>query len=105
VEGTTTKLGDSLHVIPSLEVVRDDSSLLLTIENQGTTYAEIDKGLVVAQITNLPGDDADRGGESTAESTDSTSAPYPNRCRYLNTRQWAKVSRVEDGIGCLCSFK
>jgi hypothetical protein len=24
VEGTTTKLGDGLHVIPSLEVVRDD---------------------------------------------------------------------------------
>jgi len=73
VEGITIKLGDGLHVISSLEVVRDDGSLPLTIENQGTTYAEIEEGSIVAKITDLPEDDADRGGQSTAQSTDSTS--------------------------------
>ena len=32
VDGTTTMLGDGLHVVPSLKVVRDDGSLPLTIE-------------------------------------------------------------------------
>jgi len=33
VEGTT-QLGGELHVVPSLEVIREDGSLALTLENQ-----------------------------------------------------------------------
>ncbi len=61
-----TKLGDELHVIPSLEFVRDDGTLPLTIENQGTMYAEIEEGLSVAKITDLPEDNAAWGGGCTA---------------------------------------
>ena len=72
IEGVVT-LGDHMYVMPSLEIVREDGSIPLTIENQGTNYREIKKGLIVAKITDLPNqeegclDDADRtsdGGET-----------------------------------------
>ena len=52
VEGSV-QLGVELYVVPSLEIVRDDGSIPLTLENQGITYKEIKEGLVVAKITDL----------------------------------------------------
>jgi hypothetical protein len=52
VEGTT-QLGAELFIIPSLEVIRDDGSLPLTLENQGVSYREVAEGLIVAKITDL----------------------------------------------------
>jgi len=53
VEGTT-KLGGDLFVVPTLEVVREDGSIPLTLENQGTSFREVEEGLVLAKITEIP---------------------------------------------------
>ena len=53
VEGTV-KLSGELFVVPSLEVIREDGSLPLTLENQSTSFKEVKLGMVVAKITMLP---------------------------------------------------
>ena len=53
-------LGDLLFVVPSLEVVAEDGSIPLTLENQGALFRELQKDLVVAKITDLPTKDAER---------------------------------------------
>jgi hypothetical protein len=72
VEGTT-KLGGNLFVVPTLEVVRDDGSIPLTLENQGTSFREVEKGLVLAKITELPVKDA-TGVKQTSEGGESPPA-------------------------------
>jgi hypothetical protein len=53
VEGTA-KSSNELFVVPSLEVIREDGSLPLTLENQSTSFKEVKLGMVVAKITMLP---------------------------------------------------
>jgi hypothetical protein len=53
VEGTT-QLGGDLFVVPSLEVIREDGSLALTLENQSTSFREVEEGMIVAKVTKLP---------------------------------------------------
>ena len=50
MEGTT-QLDGKLYVVPSLEVIREDGSLPLTLENQSTLFGEVQEGLIVAKIT------------------------------------------------------
>jgi hypothetical protein len=52
VEGVV-QLGDELYVVPSLEIVRDNGSIPLTLENLGIMYKQIKEELVVAKITDL----------------------------------------------------
>jgi len=64
VEGVTS-LGDDLYVVSTLEQVREDGSIPLTLENQGVSYKEIKEGLIVAKLTDLPSSDEDSPIDST----------------------------------------
>jgi len=83
VEGTA-QLGGELFIIPSLEVIRDDGSLPLTLENQGVFYQEVAEGLVVAKITNLGAKDATKASSSlTGNTSAGESTPPATRIWHL----------------------
>jgi hypothetical protein len=102
VEGTT-QLGGELFIIPSLEVIREDGSLPLTLENQGISYREAAEGLIVAKITNLTAKDTAKNSlaadsnTSEGESTNPCNShlAYPGANRECPGREHQAGKRVD----------
>ena len=98
MEGTA-QMGSELFIILSLEVIRDDGFLPLTLKNQGVFYKEVAQGLVVAKITNLAAKDATKTSSSrTSNTSEGESTPPATRIWHLPT-QVASVQAVSTRQG------
>ena len=106
VEGTT-HLGDGLFVVPTLEIIREDGTIPLTIENQSTSFREIKGGLVLAKITRLPADQSS-GVEQTSDGGESPPAVrvwhIPAHVASVNTvgtrhgKEWTSRQLIPEGV-------
>ncbi len=85
VEGTVN-LGGELFVVPSLEVIRDDGSLPLTLENQSTDFREIPEGMIVAKVTGLTTEKEERPQEDVNRTSDGGETPPVLRIWQIPTQ-------------------
>jgi hypothetical protein len=93
--------------VPSLEIIREDGTIPLTLKNQGTSYREVKVGLVLAKITRLPANQSS-GVEQTSDGGESPPAVrvwhIPAHVASVNTvgtkhgKEWTSQQLIPEGV-------